>query len=147
MGLIGGPLAFVGGVLVLFGAFDEPSGPLFSFTAVEVVWEASLAIFLTVKGYRPSPLLAETIPRVVKLGAVEHDVRLLPGMYLRPMPDEAPSSAGATGRSSPISFVPAARASGASAARRPGEVATESADRTQAGAQQRPLPGPQPFVV
>ena len=60
LGLIGGPLAFIGGVLVLFGAFDQPSGPLIALTAIEVVWEASLAIYLTVKGYRPSPLLAET---------------------------------------------------------------------------------------
>jgi hypothetical protein len=60
LGLIGGPLAFVGGVFVLFGAFDQPSGPLVALTAIEIVWEASLAIYLTVKGYRPSPLLAET---------------------------------------------------------------------------------------
>jgi Domain of unknown function (DUF4386) len=62
LGLIGGPLAFVGGVFVLFGVFDQPSGPLIAFTAIEIVWEASLAIYLTVKGYRPSPLLAETSP-------------------------------------------------------------------------------------
>ena len=60
LGLIGGPLAFIGGVFVLFGAFDQPSGPLIALTAIEVVWEASLAIYLTAKGYRPSPLLAET---------------------------------------------------------------------------------------
>jgi Domain of unknown function (DUF4386) len=60
LGLIGGPMALVGGVFVLFGVFDQPSGPLLAFTAVEVVGEASLAIYLTVKGYRPSPLLAET---------------------------------------------------------------------------------------
>src|SRR6476661_4762143 len=59
LGLIGGPLAFVGGVFVLFGAIDDPSGALFAFTIIEIVWEASLAIYLTVKGYRPSPLLAE----------------------------------------------------------------------------------------
>ena len=58
LGLIGGPLAFVGGVFVLFGAFDDPSGALFAFTIIEIAWEASLAIYLTVKGYRPSPLLA-----------------------------------------------------------------------------------------
>lgn len=59
LGLIGGPLAFVGGVFVLFGAFDQPSLALFAFTVIEIAWEASLAIYLTVKGYRPSPLLAE----------------------------------------------------------------------------------------
>jgi hypothetical protein len=60
LGLIGGPLAFVGGVFVLFGAFDQPSGLLIALTAIEVAWEASLAIYLTSKGYRPSPLLAVT---------------------------------------------------------------------------------------
>jgi Domain of unknown function (DUF4386) len=60
LGLIGGPLAFLGGVFVLFGAFEQPSAPLAAFTAIEVVWEVSLAIYLTVKGYRPSPLLAGT---------------------------------------------------------------------------------------
>ena len=59
LGLIGGPLAFIGGVLVLFGVFGQPSGPLIALTVVEFVWEALLAIYLTVKGYRPSPLLAE----------------------------------------------------------------------------------------
>jgi hypothetical protein len=60
LGLIGGPLAFIGGVFVLFGAFKDPSAGLFAFTIIEVAWEASLGIYLTVKGYRPSPLLAET---------------------------------------------------------------------------------------
>ena len=58
LGLIGGPLAFIGGVFALFGVFDDPSGALFAFTAIEIVWEASLAIYLTVKGYRPSALVA-----------------------------------------------------------------------------------------
>ena len=62
LGLIGGPLAFIGGVFVLFGAFEQPSAALFAFTAIEIAWEASLAIYLTVKGYRPSPLLAEPSP-------------------------------------------------------------------------------------
>jgi hypothetical protein len=62
LGLIGGPLAFIGGVFVLFGAIENPSGALFAFTAIEIVWEASLAIYLTVKGYRPSPLFAEAGP-------------------------------------------------------------------------------------
>ena len=59
LGLVGGPLAFIGGVFVLFGAFKDPSTPLFAFTVIEIAWEASLALYLTIKGYRPSPLLAE----------------------------------------------------------------------------------------
>ena len=62
LGLVGGPLAFVGGVLVLFGTIENPSGALFALTAIEIVWEASLAIYLTVNGYRPSPLLADASP-------------------------------------------------------------------------------------
>ncbi len=62
LGLIGGPLAFVGGVFALFGAIEDPSTALFAFTIIEIAWEASLAIYLTVKGYRPSPLLAEASP-------------------------------------------------------------------------------------
>jgi hypothetical protein len=33
--------------------------PLVALTGIEFVWEASLAIYLIVKGYRASPLLAE----------------------------------------------------------------------------------------
>ena len=59
-------------MFVLFGAIENPSGALFAFTAIEIVWEASLAIYLTVKGYRPSPLLAESEARGVQLGPVKH---------------------------------------------------------------------------
>jgi hypothetical protein len=62
LGLIGGPLAFVGGVFVLFGAFEQPSAPLFAFTANEIAWELSLALYLTFKGCRPSSRLLETEP-------------------------------------------------------------------------------------
>jgi hypothetical protein len=62
LGLIGGPLAFIGGVFVLFGAIEQPSLALFAFTAIEIVWEVSLGIYLVVKGYRDSPLLAEPAP-------------------------------------------------------------------------------------
>ena len=62
LGLIGGPLAFIGGLLVILGALDNPSASLFALTAIEILWEASLALYLTIKGYRPSPLLAEGDP-------------------------------------------------------------------------------------
>ncbi len=57
LGLIGGPLAFLGGVLVLFGALDQPSPGLFLITAPEIAWELFLCIYLTWKGFRPSPVL------------------------------------------------------------------------------------------
>lgn len=54
---VGGPLAFLGGVLVLFGVFDQPSAPLLLLTAPEIVWEAFIGIYCTWKGFRPSPYL------------------------------------------------------------------------------------------
>jgi hypothetical protein len=54
LGLIGGPLAFLGGTLVLFGALKAGGAPLFLMTALEIAWEASLGIYLIVKGFRPS---------------------------------------------------------------------------------------------
>ena len=58
LGLIGGPLAVVGGILVLFGAFDNGTAPLFLITVPEILWEASLTIWLIVKGFRPSRILS-----------------------------------------------------------------------------------------
>ncbi len=58
LGLIGGPLAVVGGILLLFGAFDNGGAPLFLITVPEILWEASLTIWLIVKGFRPSPILS-----------------------------------------------------------------------------------------
>ena len=60
LGLVGGPLAVAGGVLVVVGVIDlEPgSAPLFLFTALEALWEATLTIWLIVKGFRPAPITA-----------------------------------------------------------------------------------------
>jgi Domain of unknown function (DUF4386) len=57
LGLVGGPLAFVGGVLVLFGALEQPSAGLFALTALEIAWELSITIYALFKGFRPSPVL------------------------------------------------------------------------------------------
>jgi hypothetical protein len=59
LGLIGGPLALVGGILVLFDVIDSGSPPLLLLTLLEALWEGSLALYLTFKGFRPSPVLAE----------------------------------------------------------------------------------------
>ena len=61
LGLIGGPLAFAGGTGVLFGLFEQPSAPLFLLTGLEILWEAALALYLTFKGFRPSPILQEDV--------------------------------------------------------------------------------------
>ena len=59
-GLIGGPLAILGGIGVLLGAWDNPSGPLSALTVLEVIWEFSLSVWLLAKGFRPSPILTGT---------------------------------------------------------------------------------------
>lgn len=62
VGLIGGPLAFLGGVLVVVGAIDNPSAGLFILTAGEIVWELFLCIYLTFWGFRrSSPLLQDIV--------------------------------------------------------------------------------------
>src|SRR5664280_2663124 len=58
LGLIGGPLIFASGIAILFGAFKNGS-PAANLAALpEIAWEASLTIYLIVKGFRPSPILA-----------------------------------------------------------------------------------------
>jgi hypothetical protein len=57
IGLVGGPLAFLGGVLVLFDVLKPMSAGLFALTALEIVWELSITIYPIVKGFRQSPAL------------------------------------------------------------------------------------------
>jgi hypothetical protein len=68
IGLVGGPLAFVGGVGVLLGRWDDPSTMLFLFTALEIVWEFSLGVYLTVWGFRASPVLTGPLATGVATG-------------------------------------------------------------------------------
>ena len=46
---------------VMFGAFDASSGPQVIATLPEIVWEAFLGIYLTIKGFMlTSPVLDES---------------------------------------------------------------------------------------
>jgi hypothetical protein len=58
LGLIGGPLIFLSGIAILFGAFKNGSTVASLLAIPEIAWEASLGIYLIVKGFRPSPILA-----------------------------------------------------------------------------------------
>jgi uncharacterized protein DUF4386 len=58
LGLIGGPLICASGIGVLFDLFDAGSAPQGIATLPEFVWELSLGIYLTVKGFRPSAILS-----------------------------------------------------------------------------------------
>jgi hypothetical protein len=57
-GLVGGPLVCVSGILVLFGVFGLGSAGQFIFTIPEIIWELSLGIYLTVKGFKSAPIIA-----------------------------------------------------------------------------------------
>lgn len=58
LGLIGGPLICLSGIGVMFDVFDAGSPPQGIATIPEFVWELSLGLYLTFRGFRPSPILA-----------------------------------------------------------------------------------------
>jgi hypothetical protein len=60
LGLIGGPLVIVSGTAVLFNVIEPGSAAQFVATIPEILWELSLGVYLTVKGFKPSPITAET---------------------------------------------------------------------------------------
>jgi Domain of unknown function (DUF4386) len=62
-GIVAGALALVTALLVLFGAYDQISGPSTILTLPEAVWELSLGIYLIAKGFKPSPILYDDGPR------------------------------------------------------------------------------------
>ncbi len=60
LGLVGGPLVCLSGIAVMFGLYPQVSVWSFILTVPEILWEASLGIYLTVRGFRPSPILGES---------------------------------------------------------------------------------------
>jgi hypothetical protein len=60
LGLIGGPLIVLSAIAVLFDVFDAGSAWQGIATIPEFVWELSLGIYLAVKGFRRSPIIAES---------------------------------------------------------------------------------------
>jgi Domain of unknown function (DUF4386) len=59
LGVVGGPLIFASSIAVLFGAYEQ-DGAHFLFSIPEIAFEAAIAIYLIVKGFKPSPILDET---------------------------------------------------------------------------------------
>ena len=57
LGLVGGPLTFAAATAVLFGVFARDSGPAFIVILPEIAWEASVGVYLALKGFRPAPIL------------------------------------------------------------------------------------------
>ncbi len=67
LGLIGGPVIFAAGTAELFGLFQQVSvwGAI---AAIPVTaWEMSLAVWMIVKGFKPSPITSGNteIPRAL----------------------------------------------------------------------------------
>jgi len=62
LGMVAGVLLLASGIAVLLGAFDKGSLPQGIATIPEFVWELSLGIYLMVKGFKPSPLIATDVP-------------------------------------------------------------------------------------
>ncbi len=58
VGVVGGPLIFVSKILVVFGVFDVYSSAAGIFAIPVFVFEASFAIYLIVRGFRPSHVLS-----------------------------------------------------------------------------------------
>ena len=56
LGLIGGPMLILSFVLILFGAYENGSGPAVLLALPEIAWEASLGVYAAWKGFRPSPI-------------------------------------------------------------------------------------------
>jgi hypothetical protein len=68
LGLIGGPVIFASSIAVLFGAYEQTEGAHFILSLPELAFEASVAIYLIVKGFKPSPILDDTRYRGVGEG-------------------------------------------------------------------------------
>lgn len=58
LGLIAGPVLLAGGIAQLFDVIGPDSALKALSAAPEFVWELSLGIYLVVKGFRPSPIIA-----------------------------------------------------------------------------------------
>jgi hypothetical protein len=55
-GLVGGPLLILSFGLILFGVYENGSGPAFLLALPEIIWEVSIGIYAAWKGFRPSPI-------------------------------------------------------------------------------------------
>ncbi len=58
VGLIGGPLIFASRILVVFGVWDVYSSTASIFAIPVFIFEASFAIYLIVRRFRPSRVLS-----------------------------------------------------------------------------------------
>ena len=78
LGVVGGPLSLVGLTGVLFGQWEQTGETQFLFTLGEIAWELSLSIYLIVKGFRPSPILADEVSDEVEQAPSRGATQALP---------------------------------------------------------------------
>jgi hypothetical protein len=69
LGLIGGPLLAVAAIAIMFDVIDRGSALQGVATIPEFIWELSFGIYLIVKGFKPSPILAGVDSEPVARGA------------------------------------------------------------------------------
>ncbi len=69
VGLVGGPLVTASGLAGMLGIIERGSAVQAVATVPEFVWELSFGIYLIVKGFRPSPILAELDSEAAARGA------------------------------------------------------------------------------
>ncbi|HSC51918.1 MAG TPA: DUF4386 domain-containing protein [Gaiellaceae bacterium] len=70
LGLVGGPLIILSGTAVMFGV-DHPSGTLQGVATIpEFLWELSLGVYCTFKGFRPSSPILQPEPGAAGMEAV-----------------------------------------------------------------------------
>jgi hypothetical protein len=66
LGLIGAPLLLASDIAIFFGVYDRMA-PIAALAALPIaVWELSLGVYLTVKGFRPSAVAALPSARTVR---------------------------------------------------------------------------------
>jgi len=69
LGLVGGPLVSLSGVLVMFGVFDQGGAVQGLATIPEFLWELGLGLWLTFRGFEPSPILEPAYPARFEVAA------------------------------------------------------------------------------
>jgi hypothetical protein len=74
LGLIGGPLIIASGTAVLFDVIEPGSTGQVIATIPEFFWELSLGIYLIVRGFRPSPIIAmDTTVRIPEWASAQRE--------------------------------------------------------------------------
>lgn len=64
LGLIGAPLLLMSATATLFGVWEQVSAPSALLTFPIAIWEFSFGVYMTIKGFRPTAVSAESVADV-----------------------------------------------------------------------------------